>query len=128
MSATSGSDAGAVAGTSPVGTTAATAAARPLSLWERRGFYRYGFMALILAVWELTGPFVDPIFFTYPSKIAAAFIELTLSGELPHFLGQSLEVMFYGLLSAVVVGIPLGVATARIRKLDWALDLPINAL
>jgi NitT/TauT family transport system permease protein len=36
--------------------------------------------------------------------------------------------MFYGLLFAVIVGIPLGVATARIRKLDWALDLPINAL
>jgi NitT/TauT family transport system permease protein len=36
--------------------------------------------------------------------------------------------MVYGLVTAVVVGIPLGVAMARIRRLDWALDLPINAL
>ena len=128
MSTTSGSDTEVFEGTSPAGTMATAAAAKATPLWQRRGFYRYGSMALILAVWEITGPFVNPIFFTYPSKIATAFFELTVSGELPHFLGQSLEVMFYGLLSAIVVGIPLGVATARIRKLDWALDLPINAL
>jgi sulfonate transport system permease protein len=129
MSAASESDAGALAcSTAPAGGTAGASGAKATPLWERRVFYRYGFVALILAVWEITGPFVDPIFFTYPSKIASAFVELTVSGELPHFLGQSLEVMLFGLLSAIAVGIPLGVATARIRKLDWALDLPINAL
>ncbi|MEP7031824.1 MAG: ABC transporter permease subunit, partial [Pseudolabrys sp.] len=60
--------------------------------------------------------------------IAVAFYDLTVSGELIYYLGQSLEVMIYGLLAALVVGIPLGVAMARIRWLDWALDLPINAL
>ena len=53
---------------------------------------------------------------------------LTVSGELPYFLGQSLEVMVYGLSIAILVGIPLAMAMARIRWLDWALDLPINAL
>jgi NitT/TauT family transport system permease protein len=129
MSATSRSDAGVLAGSTPASAaTAGRAAIAPTPLWERRAFYRYGFMALILAVWEMTGPFVNPIFFTYPSKIAVAFVELTASGELPHFLAQSLEVMCYGLLAAIAVGIPLGVATARIRRLDWALDLPLNAL
>jgi NitT/TauT family transport system permease protein len=132
MSATGESSAGLLAGSaSPASTaigTAATAAAKTPPLWERRGFYRYGFMALILAVWEITGPFINPIFFTYPSKIAVAFVELTASGELRYCLGESLEVMAYGLLLAIAVGIPLGVATARIRRLDWALDLPINAL
>ena len=52
----------------------------------------------------------------------------TVSGELPYFLGQSLEVMVYGLVIAIAVGIPLGIAMARFRRLDWALDLPINAL
>jgi NitT/TauT family transport system permease protein len=128
MSAASRSDARDFAGSaSPAGAPGA-AAGRATPLWERRAFYRYGFLALILVVWEITGPFISPIFFTYPSKIATAFVELTVSGELPHFLGQSLEVMFYGLLFAIIAGIPLGVATARIRKLDWALDLPINAL
>src|SRR5690242_13121518 len=96
--------------------------------WERAGVYRYGFVVLILIVWQLVGPFISPIFFTYPSKTAVAFYETTMSGELPYFLAQSLEVMVYGLVTAIVVGIPLGVAMARIRWLDWALDLPINAL
>jgi ABC-type nitrate/sulfonate/bicarbonate transport system permease component len=96
--------------------------------WEHAALYRYGFVVAILIVWEIVAPFISPIFFTSPSKIAIAFYETTVSGELPYFLAQSLEVMFYGLVTAIVVGIPLGVAMARIRWLDWALDLPINAL
>jgi sulfonate transport system permease protein len=96
--------------------------------WERPALFRYGFVALILLVWELVAPFINPIFFTSPSKIAQAFYDTTVSGELPYFLWQSLQVMFYGLVIAIVVGIALGVAMARIRWLDWALDLPINAL
>jgi NitT/TauT family transport system permease protein len=115
-------DTGAVAGSGQ-----APAAVRT-SWWEYPALYRYGFVVAILIVWEITAPFINPIFFTSPSNIAVAFYETTVSGELPYFLGQSLEVMVYGLVSAVVVGIPLGVAMARIRRLDWALDLPINAL
>jgi NitT/TauT family transport system permease protein len=96
--------------------------------WEHAALYRYGFVVAILIVWEAVAPFISPIFFTSPSKIAIAFYETTVSGELPYFLAQSLEVMVYGLVTAIVVGIPLGVAMARIRWLDWALDLPINAL
>jgi NitT/TauT family transport system permease protein len=95
--------------------------------WQSRALFRYGGLALILGVWELVGPSVDPIFFTYPSKIARAFVTLTLNGELFYYLMQSLEVLAYGLSIAIVVGIPLAVAMARIRPLDWALDLPINA-
>lgn len=113
---------GAVAGGAKNAATTAT------PFWERAAVYRYGFVALILIVWEITGPFVSPIFFSYPSKIAIAFFNLTASGELPYYLGQSLEVMFYGMFFAIIVGIPLAVAMARIRKLDWAFDLPINAL
>ena len=102
--------------------------ATKISWWEWAPVYRYGFVAVILIVWEIVGPFVSPIFFTYPSKIAVAFYETTVSGELPYFLGQSLEVMAYGLIAAIAVGIPLGIAMARVRWLDWALDLPINAL
>ena len=96
--------------------------------WEQPAVFRYGFVALILIVWEIVGPFISPIFFTYPTKIAVAFYDLTVSGELLYYLSQSLEVMVYGLSIAVIVGIPLAVAMARVRWLDWALDLPINAL
>jgi len=96
--------------------------------WERPALFRYGFVALILIVWEIVGPFISPIFFSYPSLIAIAFYDLTVSGELPFYLAQSMEVMFYGLVIAVAVGIPLAVAMARLRWLDWSLDLPVNAL
>jgi len=96
--------------------------------WEHRAVFRYGFLALILIVWQIVGPFISPIFFTYPTKIAVAFYELTINGELPYYLAQSLEVMFYGLLAAIAVGIPMAVLMARVRWVDWALDFPINAL
>ena len=96
--------------------------------WEQPALFRYGFVAFILIVWQIVGPFISPIFFTYPTKIAVAFYDLILSGELPYYLGQSLEVMLYGLSIAIIVGIPLGIGMARFRRLDWALDLPINAL
>jgi NitT/TauT family transport system permease protein len=96
--------------------------------WERPALFRYGSLALILIVWEIIGPHINPIFFTYPTKIAVAFYELTASGDLPHYLLQSLEVMSLGLLTAIAVGIPLAVLMARIRWVDWSLDLPINAL
>jgi sulfonate transport system permease protein len=107
---------------------AAAAAIARTSFWDRPAFYRYSFVALILIVWELVGPMISPIFFTYPSQIAIAFYETTVSGELPYFLLQSLEVLLYGLGAAIVVGIPLAVLMARVRRLDWALDLPINAM
>jgi NitT/TauT family transport system permease protein len=96
--------------------------------WEHRALFRYGFLLLILIAWQIVGPFISPIFFTYPTKIAAAFYHLTLNGELPIRLWQSLVVMVAGLAFAIVIGIPLGIAMARVRWLDWALDLPINAL
>ncbi|MEJ2374377.1 MAG: ABC transporter permease [Pseudolabrys sp.] len=96
--------------------------------WQRPAVFRYGAVALILIVWQIVGPHISPIFFTYPTKIAVAFYTLTASGDLPYYLSQSLEVMFFGMLAAIAVGIPLGVAMARVRWLDWSLDLPINAL
>jgi sulfonate transport system permease protein len=112
----------------PLARAPQTAAGPATPWWERPALFRYGFVVLILIVWEIVGPFISPIFFTYPSKIAVAFYDVTISGELPYFLGQSLEVMVYGLSIAVIVGIPLGIGMARFRRLDWALDLPINAL
>jgi ABC-type nitrate/sulfonate/bicarbonate transport system permease component len=96
--------------------------------WERPAIFRYGFVALLLIVWQIVGPSISPIFFTYPTKIAVAFYTLTANGDLPYYLAQSLEVMIYGLSIAILVGIPLAILMARIRWLDWALDLPINAL
>ena len=100
---------------------------RTAAWWDSRALFRYGFLALILIVWQIVGPISARSFSPIP-PIAVAFYQLTANGDLPYYLSQSLEVMFYGLLSAIVIGIPLAVAMARVRWLDWALDFPINAL
>ncbi len=98
-----------------------------IAFWQRPAFFRYGFLALLVIAWELGGPFVSPIFFSYPSKILVAAWQLTLSGELPFYALQSIQILLYGLGIAIIVGIPLAVLMARVRPVDWALDLPINA-
>jgi sulfonate transport system permease protein len=104
------------------------AAATKPPFWQQRAFYRYGFLILILGLWELLGPLVSPILFSYPSKIAVAFWELTISGELIYYAAESLQILFYGLFFAIIIGVPLAVLMARFKPVDWALDLPINAL
>jgi ABC-type nitrate/sulfonate/bicarbonate transport system permease component len=89
---------------------------------------RLGSLALVLVVWEIYGRSVNPILFTYPTAVAQAFVELTRSGELWQYLQQSLVVLLYGFTSAVIVGVPLAVAMARFKWLDYALDVYINAL
>ena len=32
--------------------------------WDRPALFRYGFVAVILIVWQIVGPFINPIFFT----------------------------------------------------------------
>jgi sulfonate transport system permease protein len=118
------------AGVSGIGIAGATAAAaeRKPPFWRQRPFYRWGFLVLILALWELLGPLVSPVLFSYPSKIAVAFYELTISGELPYYAFESLQILFYGLFFSILIGVPLAVLMARLKPVDWALELPINAL
>jgi len=82
----------------------------------------------VLTAWEIYGRSVNPILFTYPSAIAAAFGELVASGELQGYLAQSLQVLVYGLLLSALVGIPAGILIARFRTVELATDLYINAL
>ena len=106
----------------------ADAGAPKSTLWQRPSLYRYGFIAIIIGLWEWFGPLINPILFSYPSKIAVAFYELTfVTGELPYYALQSLQILFYGLGIAILVGIPLAVIMARVRPVDWALDTPLNA-
>ena len=112
----------------PVAREGAAAEPKP-RFWQQRAFYRYGFVILLLGTWEVLGPLVNPILFSYPSKIAVAFYELTFeTGELPYYAMESLEILFCGLLFAIIVGVPLAVVMARVKPVDWALEWPINAL
>ena len=83
----------------------AVAAAPQVPLWQRPRFYQYGFLVVLIAVWEMFGPLINPILFSYPSKIALAAFHLTfVTGELPYYAAQSLQVLVYGLAFGVIVG------------------------
>src|SRR5262249_10588607 len=114
--------------TAPLADNEPRVGAAKASWWERPALFRYGFVVLILVVWEIVGTFINPIFFTYPTKIAAAFYPTSMSCAFTSCVAQRLRAMVYGLRIALIVGIPLGIAMARVRWLDWALDLPVNAL
>jgi len=99
-----------------------------LALWQRPHLYRWGSLVIVLAVWELLGPSINPIFFSYPSAIVTAFFKLLSSGELWRYMSASLEILLYGMAFAVVVGIPLGVIMARVKVVNWSLEIYVNAL
>ena len=65
-------------------------------------------------------PAANPILFTYPTAITRAFIGLVASGELQSYMKESLLVLLYASILAVVVGVFLGVVMGRFyRRLGY---------
>ncbi|MFZ0841840.1 MAG: ABC transporter permease, partial [Xanthobacteraceae bacterium] len=65
-------------------------------------------VALVLLVWEWFGRDVNPVFGSYPSAIALAFVELARSGQLGTALLESLQPFLAGYVLAIILGVPLG--------------------
>lgn len=85
-------------------------------------------LLIVLGGWEYFGRQTNPILFTYPTAVSQAAVKMIASGELWKYLSQSLIVLFAGLGLASVFGIALGLAMARFRVIDIALDTYITAL
>lgn len=83
---------------------------------------------VLFVVWEYFGRRVNPILFTYPTAITRAFIGLVASGELQSYMKESLLVLLYASILAVVIGVFLGVVMGRFSIVDWATDIYISAL
>ena len=84
--------------------------------------------AVVVLLWEYYGRRVNPILFTYPTAVARAFVSLVASGELQSFMKESLLVLTYASVLAIVVGVLLGVIMGRFSVVEWATDVYINAL
>lgn len=82
----------------------------------------------VLGLWEIFGAQVDQSLFTTPSKIAIAAVEMIASGELWHYLAQSLVVLAIGLTLAAIVGIVVGLVLARFWVIDVAFGVYITFL
>ncbi len=83
---------------------------------------------VLFVAWEYFGRRANPILFTYPTAIIRAFIGLVTSGELQSYMKESLLVLLYASILAVVVGVLLGVVMGRFSIVDWATDIYVSAL
>src|SRR4029077_20434377 len=85
-------------------------------------------LVVVLALWEFYGRRVNPILFNYPLAIMRAFFGLVISGELQSYMKDSLLVLLYASILAVIVGVFLGVVMGRFSLVAWAQDIYVRAL
>ena len=76
-----------------------------------------------LALWQLLGRHVNPMFGSYPTAIVAAGLDLAHSGKLAVALRESIQPFLLGYLLAILIGIPLGLILGRFRVMEAALGI-----
>ena len=101
---------------------------RPFRLVDHLRPVRAASVIIVLCLWEIFGRQVDPIFLSYPSAIARAFIQLLGAGEFERQALGSLEVFALGLSLALVIGIAVGLLMGRYRLAEYLLDPFVYAL
>jgi taurine transport system permease protein len=81
-------------------------------------------VALFFAAWQAIFLIVplNPLFMTEPSAIAAGYVDLVQSGDLFRDLAVSAVPFCYGLIAAVVIGVPLGIVMGWRARVGYALD------
>jgi NitT/TauT family transport system permease protein len=94
----------------------------------REWLVRLGSVAVVLVAWQLYAPSVPKIFLRPPSDVVTAFIALAQDGSLGFALTQSLRQLAAGLGLAVVVGILVGIISARSWLVFNATNPWVNAL
>jgi NitT/TauT family transport system permease protein len=84
-------------------------------------------LAVLIGAWEVFGRDINPVFGSYPSAIAMAFVELARSGQLGAALYESLRPFVVGYGLAIIVGVPLGLVIGRFRVVEAALGMYVTA-
>lgn len=78
--------------------------------------------------WELYGRSLNPIFLSYPTAVAGAFVELILNGQLLRATIESLSALAIGFGVSIVSGIAIGLLMGRFRTVYHGLDPFVTAL
>ncbi len=112
-------------------TTQPAAPAEPETETRRRPLPRWvittASVAVLLGLWEFFGRDINPVFGSYPSQIAVAFVELAVSGKLWAALLESLQPFAAGYALAILVGVPLGLVIGRFRVAEASLGIYVTA-
>jgi NitT/TauT family transport system permease protein len=108
-----------------------TPTARAFARTQRRPIPRWaitlGSVAFAILAWEVFGRDVNPVFGSYPTAIAAAFVDLARSGKLLAALLDSLQPFVVGYGLAILVGVPIGLIVGRFRIMEAAFGIYITA-
>jgi ABC-type nitrate/sulfonate/bicarbonate transport system permease component len=86
------------------------------------------FAIAFFGFWEYVGRTGDPLILPPPSMVAAAFVDLVVTGQLWEALWPSLQLLAAGFAVALVVGVVLGVLIGRSRTADLTLSPYLAAL
>jgi NitT/TauT family transport system permease protein len=84
-------------------------------------------VAVLLLLWEFFGKNINPVFGSYPTQIAVAFVELAQSGKLTTALIESLQPFVVGYGLAILLGVPLGLVIGRFRLAEASLGIYVTA-
>jgi NitT/TauT family transport system permease protein len=101
---------------------------RPFRLADHLGLVRAVSVVTVISLWEFFGRDVNPLFLSYPSAIARAFVQLLGAGQFLQQARGSLEVYLVGLAAALVVGIVVGLLMGRYRLAEYLFDPFVYAL
>jgi taurine transport system permease protein len=84
-------------------------------------------LIVVIGIWQACGPFINPLFASYPSEILRAAWKMTASGELPKAFLSSMQPFLAGYALAAILGVPAGLLLGRFRVLDAAFGIYIIA-
>lgn len=113
--------------TTPVGAEGkrANTSLRPLLRWAGSLVHALALPIVVVAVWQGLSALgvVRPILLPPPGKVAWAFWQLAVSGDLVRHVAVSLARVMEGFVLAAAVGLTLGLAIGLWRGVDRATDL-----
>lgn len=94
------------------------------------GYRTLTILGLVLGalVWEALGRTLDLLYLPPFTEVLSRLVDLIMDGEVLELLSGSLLNLFIGFTGAVLLGVLIGVAMARSRKLEIALDPYVYAL
>ncbi len=101
---------------------------RPFRWGDHLAWVRSLSVVFLIALWEIFGRQINPLFLSYPSAIARAFLQLLPTAEFQRAALGSLQVFALGLSAALALGIVVGLLMGRYRLAEYLLDPYVYAL
>jgi ABC-type nitrate/sulfonate/bicarbonate transport system permease component len=79
----------------------------------REWLVRAGSVVAVLIAWQLYAPHLNPIFLRPPSDVAKAFVDLVQDGTLVQASVESGRTLVFGFAIALLIGLSVGLGSAR---------------